>query len=278
MKKRFINILLITIGAAFLAIIIFFFINNIVIPIYLQSFAENNLPKFVQADWIDLSRIGTISKFRSGVGHDFSDHNNPNGEHCRSMKHYFSPDGAGGKDAKQESLENLGDPQKKASLSGSKEPVPPTEPTIDIYSPVDGKISKIEQPGEGNTPIGGEVQIRPGSHPEYQFRLGHVYPKGIYEGQQIKAGHKIGVIGAHQSVDMVLGISAIGDYRLVSYFQVMPDIIFEKYKERFGVKDRSEFIISRKYRDAHPLKCVPGSEEFVGGSSSDPDNIITLSK
>lgn len=278
MKQKGFSVLIVIVGILIIVISIFLMVNNFVIPMYIQSFDENNLPKFVQADWIDLPRIGTISKFRSGVGHDFSDHNKPKGEHCRSMKHYFSPDGAGGKSAKEESLESFNDPQKIASLNGSKEPVPPTEPTIDIFSPVDGKISKIEWPGEGNTPIGGEVQIRPNSHPEYQFRLGHVYPRGIREGQEIKGGAKIGVIGAHQSVDMVLGISVIGGYRLVSYFQVMSDEIFEKYKQRFGVKERSDFIISREYRDAHPLKCISGSEEFVGGSSSDSNDSISVPK
>ena len=233
----------------------------------IQNLDENNLPKFVQADWIDISRIGSISKFRSAVGHDYS---HGTSETCRSMKHYFSLNGASGKSPKEESLENLDDPQKKASLNGSKEPIPPTEPTIDIFSPVDGRITKIEQTGESNTPIGGEVRIRPNSHSDYQFRLGHVYQRGISEGQEIKAGQKIGVIGAHQSVDMVLGVEGFGGYRLLSYFQVMPDEIFAKYKERFDVKNPSDFVISKEYRDAHPLKCIPGSEEFVGGSSADP--------
>jgi hypothetical protein len=41
----------------------------------------------VEADYIDLSKIASISKFRSGEGHDYSD----DFESCRSMKHYFKP-------------------------------------------------------------------------------------------------------------------------------------------------------------------------------------------
>jgi len=41
----------------------------------------------VTADYIELNKIGRISKFRSGVGHDYSD----SSEICRSMKHYFVP-------------------------------------------------------------------------------------------------------------------------------------------------------------------------------------------
>lgn len=231
-----------------------------------QKFDESALPKFVQADWIDLSRIQIISKFRSGVGHDFSDFSDPNGEHCRSMKHYFSPEG-----------DNTNDPQKIASLSGSKSPVPPTEPTIDIFSPVDGKISKIES-GAGKTPVGDEVDIRPSNYSNYEFRLQHVYPRGISEGMEVTAGQKIGVIGAHQSVDMILGVDVAGRYHLVSYFEVMPDNIFESYKKRFGVKTQGDFVLSKEYRDAHPLKCVSGSEEFVGGSSSDPSDSVSVPK
>jgi hypothetical protein len=43
--------------------------------------------KFITANYIDLSKVGRISKFRSGIGHDYSD----DSEHCRSMKHYFEP-------------------------------------------------------------------------------------------------------------------------------------------------------------------------------------------
>jgi hypothetical protein len=39
------------------------------------------------ADYIELGRIARISRFRSGVGHDYSG----GGESCRSMKHYFVP-------------------------------------------------------------------------------------------------------------------------------------------------------------------------------------------
>lgn len=265
-KKRSVSIFWIFGGVIVLGAIVFFLINNFVVPKVQQDFDENNLPKFVQADWIDLSRIEIISKFRSGVGHDFSDFSDPSGEHCRSMKHYFSPEG-----------DNTNDPQKKASLSGSKEPVPSTEPTVDIFSPVDGKITKIDS-GAGKTPVGDEVDIRPSNYSNYEFRFQHVYPRGISEGIKVMAGQKIGVIGAHQSVDIILGVDSIGRYRLVSYFEVMPDNVFEKYKQRFGVNSPKDFIISKEFRDAHPLKCVSGSEEFVGGSSSDPNESVTLPK
>src|SRR5258708_5244428 len=43
------------------------------------------IPRIVEADYIDLSKIVSISKFRSAQGHDYCD----DFESCRSMKHYF---------------------------------------------------------------------------------------------------------------------------------------------------------------------------------------------
>lgn len=48
---------------------------------------DTTLTRFVAVNYIDLAKIGRISKFRSGIGHDYSD----DSEHCRSMKHYFEP-------------------------------------------------------------------------------------------------------------------------------------------------------------------------------------------
>ncbi len=43
------------------------------------------VPKFVNTNYIDLTRITQLTKFRSSAGHDYSD----SFETCRSMKHYF---------------------------------------------------------------------------------------------------------------------------------------------------------------------------------------------
>ena len=47
--------------------------------------AALGVPKFVSVNYIDVSRIFALSRFRSSAGHDYSD----DFEHCRSMKHYF---------------------------------------------------------------------------------------------------------------------------------------------------------------------------------------------
>lgn len=203
---------------------------------------RSNLPRFIQADFVDLSKIYSISKFRSGEGHDFSG----NGETCRSMKHYFTP-------------------QYDASVTFTKDadgrglPPPPDGQTdIPIYSPVDGRITSVS---EEHTPIGKQIAIQPSQASQFKIRLFHVYPvEGIGLGAKVKAGQKIGVIGANQGTDIAIQIGGMPwNENFISYFEVMPDSVFAAYEAR-GAKSRDDFILSKEYRDAHPLQC--NGEEF----------------
>jgi len=193
----------------------------------------NNPPKFLQADFIDLSKIYTISKFRSGDGHDFSG----NGETCRSMKHYFTPQ-----------IDTSIKPTKAAD-GRTIPPLPDGKHDIDIFSPVDGKITDITQE---RFPVGEQIYIEPANAKDFTIRLFHIYKvDGIKKGVSVKAGQKIGVISGYSATDIsVEG----GRYQFVSYFQVMPDNIFAEYQKR-GVKTRDDLIFSRAYRDAHPIPC-----------------------
>ena len=47
------------------------------------------IPRFVGVDWIELDKVGGMSKFRSGIDHDFSHLDVYEAWGCRSMKHYF---------------------------------------------------------------------------------------------------------------------------------------------------------------------------------------------
>jgi hypothetical protein len=193
----------------------------------------NNPPQFIQADFIDLSKITTISKYRSGEGHDFSG----NGETCRSMKHYFSPN-----------IDVTIKPQKDSD-GRTLPPSPDGVHDIDIFSPVDGMITDIQSE---RLPIGEQIYIEPMNAKDFTVRLFHVYKvDGIKKGASVKAGQKIGVISGYSATDIsVEG----GRYQYVSYFQVMPDTIFESYKKR-GASSRNDFIFSKDYRDAHPVPC-----------------------
>ncbi len=193
----------------------------------------DNPPKFIQADFIDLSKIFSISKFRSGEGHDFSG----NGETCRSMKHYFTPQ-----------IDVTKEPEKAAD-GRTIPPEPDGEHDIDIFSPVDGKITDITSE---RFPVGEQIYIEPTNAKDFTIRLFHIYKiDGIEKGITVKAGQKIGVISGYSATDIsVEG----GKYQFVSYFQVMPDDIFAKYQQR-GVTSRDDVIISRAYRDEHPIPC-----------------------
>ncbi|MBI2588326.1 hypothetical protein HYW31_01260 [Candidatus Berkelbacteria bacterium] len=139
----------------------------------------NNPPQFIQADFIDLSRIGQISKFRSGSGHDFSG----GGETCRSMKHYFN--------AIRTEAE-----QKYINQNNGYPPTFTLKDAIAIYSPVDGKIISVE--GE-NSEIGKQIYIRPDSQPSCTVRLFHIYLLDNFgKGSKVKAGEQIGHIDWRQ--------------------------------------------------------------------------------
>jgi hypothetical protein len=192
------------------------------------------VPQFIQADFIDLDKVFSISKFRSGSGHDFSG----NGEQCRSMKHYFNT---------QENREKLLSFEKNNGIP----PKPDGINDISIYSPVDGKIAAVTSE---QMPIGQQVYIRPNSNYDYTVRLFHVYlDSGIKKGSKVAAGQKIGVISHYQNTDIAIMGGGFGE-NFISYFDVMPDSVFAKYRAR-GVKNRDELIISKEVRDADPLTC-----------------------
>lgn len=213
----------------------------IVAGVVVSSSAEtDSVPQFIEADFIDLEKIYSISKFRSGSGHDFSG----SGESCRSMKHYFNT---------QDTREKMMSFEKNNGIP----PQPDGVHDINIYSPVTGEIVAVEIE---QMPIGEQIYIRPDSHPDYTVRLFHVYlDSGMKDGSKVNAGQKIGIISQYQNTDIAI---MAGGFKtnLVSYFDVMPESIFAKYRER-GVKSRDELILTKEARDADPLQC--NGEMFV---------------
>ena len=216
--------------------------------------SNSAVSQFIQADFIDLDKIFSVSKFRSGSGHDFSG----NGEACRSMKHYFAPNWSqAGESARQA---NNGMP-----------PAPDGTNDIDIYSPVDGKIIGIQTE---KSPIGEQIYIQPTAQKDYTIRLFHIYKSaGIAKGTELKAGQKIGVISQYSTTDIAV---MKGRNNFISYFDVMPDSLFAKYIAR-GVKSKSDLIISKEARDANPLQC--NGENFATNYDSDQSfgNYVFLS-
>src|SRR5205085_251723 len=82
------------------------------------------VPPLVAAHYIDLARVQAVSRFRSGVGHDYSD----DAERCRSMKHYFRPAGT-----------DWG--------------------TVRIVAPVSGRVTRVIEEWAGT-----QLQVRPSAY------------------------------------------------------------------------------------------------------------------
>ena len=187
---------------------------------------SGDIPQFVSHDYIDLDKIGSVSKFRSGSGHDYSD----DYETCRSMKHYYHP---------------------HSSVSDWT--------SVNIYSPVDGTIVDLSDSN------GTRVTIQSSLNPAYQFIIFHVgiLPE-IIKGHEVTAGEHIGTHANISTFSDIAGrIFTLHDgmprKQLVSYFDVMTDRLFSDYQTR-GLQNRGDAIISPADRDNDPLHC--NGEEF----------------
>ncbi|MDP1725331.1 MAG: hypothetical protein Q8M15_01005, partial [Bacteroidota bacterium] len=179
---------------------------------------KDGIPKFVANNYIELAKIYRISKYRSSVGHDYSDAF----EHCRSMKHYFEP---------------------IANLDWT---------TVKVYAPVSGKITRVEPEWAGD-----KIEIESNEYPAFRFSVFHVNLISILKvGDPVSAGQLLGThIGTQTLSDIsVIVNDPTRQGRMVSYFDVITDGVFNDYFNR-GVQTRADLIISKAKRDANPLTC-----------------------
>jgi hypothetical protein len=193
------------------------------------DFATRGPPKVVMANYIDVSKIERISRFRSTVGHSYTD----GSETCRSMKHYFQP---------------------RSTLNWT---------TVDIYSPVDGTIVGTAPDGA----FGMRLLIRPRIEPVVQVALFHVtLDAGVVADAWVNAGDHLGRHAAQNTYsDIAISIGPKEGGRLISYFDAMTDGVFQPYQAR-GVASRSAMIITKAERDADPVPCVGESQFTVFGT------------
>jgi hypothetical protein len=185
------------------------------------------VPKLATHDYIDLAKVSQVSKFRSGIGHDYADAF----EKCRSMKHYFVP------------------PRGAAAAA------------VRIYAPFTGAVTRTIQEWAGV-----QIQITSAANPAFTAILFHVNPSiGLADGTPVTGGQRLGNhIGEQTGSDIAIAVSEAGGRRLVSWFQTMSDSVFAKYAAR-GVTSRNQMIISKAARDASPLSC--SGEAFRDGGS-----------
>ena len=194
----------------------------------------NGIPRFVFTDYIELAKIHLISKFRSGIGHDYSD----DFESCRSMKHYFQP---------------------KSIVDWA---------SVQIFSPVDGQVTRVRDGWAG-----AQVHIKSDEYPAFTFILFHVnLSSPLNENDRVGEGQILGThIGSQTMSDIAIGVHTPNGWKLISYFSVMTDALFQNYQTR-GLNTRNGAIISKNARDSDPLTCV--GEDF--NDSGNLENWISL--
>jgi hypothetical protein len=191
---------------------------------------KSGIPRFVGTDYIELGKIYCISKFRSSVGHDYSDAF----EHCRSMKHYFQPRG---------------------DVDWA---------TVKIYSPISGRITRVEEEWAGT-----KIEIASDDYPAFRFSIFHIYSSVQRKiDDEVVAGEQLGTHVGNQTMSDISVIvnDPTRQGRMVSYFEVMTDALFTEYYNR-GVNAREDLIITKAVRDAHPLSC--SGDTFITTDSLD---------
>lgn len=203
-----------------------------------------SLPRFLTHDFIDISNVVAISKFRSGAGHVFADeYEAPD----RSMKNYIQP---------------------LASLSGSLG----TNIDLAVFAPTSGTVVSIAP--EGRLPSGEirgyQVHIVPDGHAMFEVRLFHVNTlESLAVGTHVVAGDQLGFADMREAHDSDIAIDGIfkevpvysdrpsgwgymdRGVKLFSPFDFMTDALFDEYLLR-GAHDRDDFAISKAFRDDHP--------------------------
>jgi hypothetical protein len=185
------------------------------------------LPHFVGTEYIELDQISRISKFRSSEGHDYHD----DFEQCRSMKHYFQP---------------------KSSVDWSG---------IKLVAPVSGTVSRMFEEWAGT-----QVQIQSKKYPSIFFIIFHIHLAApLRVGDTLTEGQLLGThIGSQTMSDMAVGVSTDNKWKLISYFDVLSDSLFQRYQTR-GVVARSDMIVTKEARDADTLKCA--GDSFLGSGA-----------
>ena len=208
------------------------------------------VPQFIQADFIDVTKVSNVSKFRSGVGHDASD----SVEHCSSMRHYF-----GFIDAPEIQAEE----GKDIALEKAKF-------LIDTFSPVDGRVMGISGDLAKH---GQQINIKPDNYPSIQVRIDNLnVDPSIHALSKLKAGQKIGESRGMAEITISYNFPFGNRYNL-SYFTLMPDSLFAKYQKaaRWNIT-KDDFIITKEYRNVHPLECDKvDTEKFIPSAETNTD-------
>jgi hypothetical protein len=192
----------------------------------------------ITSNYMSLDNMKSVSKFRSGAGHEFVD----DFETCRSMKHYYSF-----LDATDFS----------------------TRDAAEIYAPFDGVITatSVEE-------LGVMFHIQSIDYPSIWVELFHVELDPTLEvGDTVTSGQQIGTHYAYEvsggNSDIAIWVRRPDGYRLISQFEVMSAGVLAEFTAR-GVSDWATELyfaddaVANPHLGAGGLQCL--DQEFVSGT------------
>lgn len=178
-------------------------------------------------NFVDISKVEKISKFRSCQGHIVVP--TDESETKRNMKHYVLL---------------------KEEFRGINK--------VQLFAPYDARVSSFSNPAEG---LEGELWFDSGS--DWQFSIEHIniIPE-LKDGGNVKAGDLVGYSGPN-GFDIVYAVGAqapkiIDGYtspfaKLGSVFMHVSDDLFREFQNH-GIKSKQDFEYTKEYRDNNPCK------------------------
>lgn len=214
-----------------------------------KTFSEYTPEQFINQDYIDLSKINTISRFRSGEGHDYT----MGYETCRSMKHYY------------EFIEGEG----KAS-------------NIAMYAPFSGTIlgmDAIDTETPDDHTKNRSLYIQSTDYPHVVFKLHHmdILDSELQIGSMVTKGQQLGYTAefhngsATVSSDISVRVYTDTGVRLYSVFEFMTPELLANYTDR-GIGNIENMILTEEQADAAAYTCE--DQEFTHPQGSTlPDRI-----
>ena len=217
----------------------------------------------VDHHYLDPQNVDEISKFRSCAGHHYGydqtfidlglyEVETDPTESNRSMKHYFSPVGS-------------------LRMSGSNN-------TLELHAPFNGTIYRVTDEGHDSGYVNKQVWIQSSSSPDIFAIIFHVnlldvfpsywndYPAEYwthhhdddadFDRRTVSSGEVIGYADLRGTISDIAILKKVSDseFHYMSYFDetVMTEQVFATYGQ-YGLTNRDDIIISKGYRNSHPL-------------------------
>lgn len=220
---------------------------------------------FVTAQPFNLQDVASITKFRSCVGHDYSEgsvngqvvSNDPSFERFSSMKHYVTP---------------------LADAAGDR---------TSVFAPFNGVVTAVvpdtaKTSGGASANPGSQIHLVPYANPAYTFTFMHIYGISVKPGDRVKGGQKLGYhevqpeSAGHSSFDIAMSKFNLAAMQAhvtvqVSFMTVLSAQVGGTFAST-GLTAATT-IWPRAYRESHPCQVGPGGF-FVGAQN--PDDTVTL--